>query len=111
MNANTPEAVLSAQKAATGATSEQSALQVEMGKLQAMLNKLTDTRTKLDTRIGTHSESYNAIRDFQPVKKKFGQVEYTFDASPELRNLDGLYKQGGSINRNKINKFLNYAKG
>lgn len=111
MNANTPEAVLSAQEAATGATSEQSALQVEMGKLQSMLDKLTGTRTKLDTRIGTHSESYNAIRDFQPVKKKFGQVEYTFDASPELKNLDGLYKQGGSINRNKINKFLNYAKG
>lgn len=111
MNANTPEAVLSAQEAATNATSEQSTLQVEMGKLQAMLNKLTGTKTKLDTRIGTHSESYNAIRDFQPVKKKFGEVEYTFDVSPELKNLDGLYKQGGSINKNKINKFLNYAKG
>ena len=111
MNANTPEAVLSAKEAANNATSEQSTLQVEIGKLQAMLNKLTNTKTKLDTRIGTHSESYNAIKDFQPVKKKFGEVEYTFDVSPELKNLDGLYKQGGSINRNKINKFLNYAKG
>lgn len=111
MNANTPEAVLSAKEAANNATSEQSTLQVEIGKLQAMLNKLTSTKTKLDTRIGTHSESYNAIKDFQPVKKKFGEVEYTFDVSPELKNLDSLFKQGGSINRNKINKFLNYAKG
>ena len=111
MDANTPEAVLSAQAAVARATSEKSTLQVELGKLQTMLDKLTGTRTKLDTRIGTHSEAYNSIRDFQPIKKKFGDVEYTFDASPELRNLDGLYKQGGSINRNKINKFLNYAKG
>lgn len=111
MDANTPEAVLSAQEAAAGATAEKSTLQVELGKLQTMLDKLTGTRTKLDTRIGTHSEAYNSIRDFQPIKKKFGDVEYTFDASPELRNLDGLYKHGGSINRNKINKFLNYAKG
>lgn len=111
MDANTPEAVLSAQEAVTGATAEKSTLQVELGKLQTMLGKLTGTRTKLDTRIGTHSEAYNSIRDFQPIKKKFGDVEYTFDASPELRNLDGLYKHGGSINRNKINKFLNYAKG
>lgn len=111
MDANTPEAVLSAQEAAAGATTEKSTLQVELGKLQTMLDKLTGTKTKLDTRIGTHSEAYNSIRDFQPIKKKFGDVEYTFEASPELRNLDGLYKQGGSINRNKINKFLNYAKG
>ena len=111
MDANTPEAVLSAQEAAAGATAEKSTLQVELGKLQTMLDKLTGAKTKLDTRIGTHSEAYNSIRDFQPIKKKFGDVEYTFDASPELRNLDGLYKQGGSINRNKINKFLNYAKG
>jgi guanylate kinase len=76
-----------------------------------MLDKLTSTRTKLDTRISTHSDAYNSIRDFQSIKKKFGDVEFTFDASPELKNLDGLYKQGGSINRNKINKFLNYAKG
>lgn len=111
MDANTPEAVLSAQEAVAGATAEKSTLQVELGKLQTMLDKLTGTRTKLDTRIGTHSEAYNSIRDFQPIKKKFGNVKYTFDASPELRNLDGLYKHGGSINRNKINKFLNYAKG
>ena len=105
MDANTPEAVLSAQEAVAGATAEKSTLQVELGKLQTMLDKLTGTR------IGTHSEAYNSIRDFQPIKKKFGDIEYTFDASPELRNLDGLYKHGGSININKINKFLNYAKG
>ena len=109
--ANTPEAVLAAQERAAGATQEHSSLQVEIGKLQALLDKMTGTRDRLTTRIETHSDAYNSIRDFQPIKKKFGNTEYIFDASPELRNLDGLYKRGGAINRNKINKFLNYAKG
>ena len=109
--ANTPEAVLAAQERAAGATQEHSSLQVEIGKLQAMLDKMIGTRDRLTTRIETHSDAYNSIRDFQPIKKKFGDTEYIFDASPELRNLDGLYKRGGAINLNKLSKFLNYAKG
>lgn len=110
--ANTPEAVLAAQEKAAMATTEQSSLQIELGKLQTMLDKLTGIKSKLGTRINTHSDAYNAIKDFKPIKKKFNEVEYIFDASkPELKTLENLFKQGGSINRNKINKFLNYAKG
>lgn len=109
--ANTPEAVLAAQDKAAMATAEQSSLKVELGKLQTMLDKLTGTKSKLGTRISTHSNAYNAIKDFQHIKKTFNGVEYTFDGKPEAKNLEGLFKQGGSINRNKINKFLNYAKG
>lgn len=110
--ANTPEAVLAAQEKAAMATTEQSSLQIELGKLQTMLDKLTGIKSKLGTRINTHGDAYNAIKDFKPIKKKFNEVEYIFDASkPELKTLENLFKQGGSINRNKINKFLNYAKG
>lgn len=109
---NTPEAVLAAQDKTNTATAEQSALQVETARLRALLDHLNNRRTNLHTRATTHSSEYNSIKDFKPIKKKFNGVEYTFDASkPELKNLENLFKQGGSINRNKINKFLNYAKG
>jgi small GTP-binding protein len=108
---NTPEAVLAAQDKVTNATTEQSALQVETARLQALLDNLTRRRAGLDTRATTHSAEYDLIRNFAPVKKTFNGVEYTFDVAPELKSLDGLFKQGGSINRNKINKFLTYAKG
>ena len=108
---NTPEAVLAAQDKVTNATTEQSSLQAETVRLQALLDNLTKRRAGLDTRATTHSAEYDLIKNFAPVKKKFNDVEYTFDVSPELKSLDGLFKQGGSINRNKINKFLTYAKG
>ena len=108
--ANSPEAVLAAQENASKATSEQSALQVEMAKLQALLDKLKNTKTKLDTRIQTHSDAYNSINNTNQVRRVFNNSEYTFDIPNELKNLDGLYKKGGSINRHKINKFLNYGK-
>lgn len=108
---NTPEAVLAAQDKVTNATTEQSSLQAETARLQALLDNLTRRRAGLDTRATTHSAEYDLIKNFAPVKKKFNDVEYTFDVSPELKSLDGLFKQGGSINRNKINKFLTYAKG
>ena len=108
---NTPEAVLAAQDKVTNATTEQSSLQAETVRLQALLDNLTKRRAGLDTRATTHSAEYDLIKNFAPVKKKFNDVEYTFDVAPELKSLDGLFKQGGSINRNKINKFLTYAKG
>lgn len=109
---NTPEAVLVAQDKLNTATVEQSNLQKETARLQALLDNLNQRRAGLHTRAITHSAEYNLIKDFKPIKKKFNEVEYTFDVSkPELKTLENLFKQGGSINRNKINKFLNYAKG
>ena len=108
---NSPQAVLDAQAKVTNATAEKSRLQVETDKLQKMLDRLGRQKTFVDRRVSTHSDAYNSINNFKPIKKTFNDVEYTFDVDASLKNLDGLYKQGGSINRNKINKFLNYGKG
>ena len=107
---NTPEAVLAAQNEVANATTEQSNLQIETAKLQALLDNLQTRRSGLHTRATTHSAEYNSIKDFKPIKKVFNGDEYTFDVKSELKNLDNLFKQGGSINRNKLNKFLNYGK-
>lgn len=110
-NANTQEAIVAAQDKVSNANTEKSKLQVETAKLQALLDNLTKRRARVNTMATTHSDAYNIIKDFQAIKKQFNGKEYTFDAAPELKNLDGLFKRGGSINRTKINKFLNYAKG
>jgi hypothetical protein len=74
------------------------------------LDNLQTRRSGLHTRATTHSTEYNSIKDFKPIKKIFNGDEYTFDVKSELKNLDNIFKQGGSINRNKLNKFLNYGK-
>ena len=108
---NTPKAVLAAQDKVNTAVNEQSKLQIETSKLQALLDNLNHRRTGLNTRATKHSNEYDLIKNFKGVKKTFNGKEYTFDVNdPNLKNLDGLFKQGGSINRNKLNKFLNYGK-
>lgn len=108
---NTPEAVQAAQDKVFNATNEQSNLQIETAKLQVLLDNLNRRRTGLNTRATKHSGEYDLIKNFKGVKKTFNGKEYTFDVDdPNLKNLDGLFKQGGSINRNKLNKFLNYGK-
>ena len=93
------------------ATQKQSDLQLETGKLQALLDRLNRHKTFVEARAAKpHSDAYTRIKDFQAIKRKFNDKEYTFDVDDSLKKLDGLYKQGGSINRNKINKFLNYGK-
>lgn len=112
LTGNTPEAVQVLNDQVLKANSEQTRLQTETTKLQAMLDRLNRHRTYFNTiaKAG-NSNAYKSIRDFKAIKKKFNGTEYTFDVAPDLKKLDGLYKRGGSINRNKINKFLNYAKG
>ena len=80
-------------------------------RLEQELARLLSVRGKVNTRLNTHSDAYKAIRDFKAIKRKYNGTEYTFDLPDEIKNLEGIYKQGGSINKNKINKFLNYAKG
>ena len=88
-------------------------LTVETAKLQNMLAKLNTHRSNLEKRINTHSSAFDRLVKFKPMVKKFNDVEYTFGKKLDEAALlkEGLFKQGGSINRNKINKFLNYAKG
>ena len=52
--------------------------------------------------------NYSRPAVFNGVEYKFGP---TTPYTKEGLLSEGLYKQGGPINRNKINKFLNYAKG
>ncbi len=105
--------MLAAQKAATEANDNMSNLQIETSKLNDMLNKLNEHKGKLETRINRHSSAFDRLVKFKPMVRKFNDVEYTFGKKLDEAALlkEGLFKQGGSINRNKINKFLNYGKG
>lgn len=106
-----PEAVLRYQDQINNSVAEQSKLQIETAKLETLLNNLNARKRNLTNISSKHSNEYDLIKNFKGVKKTFNGKEYTFDVDdPNLKNLDGLFKQGGSINRNKLNKFLNYGK-
>ena len=107
---NTPDAVLAELDKKNLALTEQSQLQIETQKLKDLLNKLNRRRTGINRRATTHSTEYDLIKNFKPIEETFNGDVYKFDVKSELKNLDGLFKQGGSINRNKLNKFLNYGK-
>lgn len=110
--AYTPEAVQAANDKGYNFYQEQKGLQVEQAKLRKLLKKLNlDFKTHNAAAEAGHSDEFNKIKDFKAIKKKFNNKEYTFDVPIESKNLDNLFKSGGTINRTKINKFINYAKG
>lgn len=109
--ANTPNAVTIARRKIRKAKKTTIDEQNQLDALEKELARLLEVRGKVNTRLNTHSDAYKAIKDFKAIKRKFNGTEYTFDLPDEIKNLEGIYKQGGSINKNKINKFLNYAKG
>ena len=86
--------------------------------LQQRLNTLQGRRTAHDpatahTRAYTELETMlNNLRTSNPT---IGGKTVNWDMDAILQrygvNSSDVFKQGGSINRNKINKFLNYAKG
>ena len=95
----------------TDATTKQSSLQIEVDKLAKRLDDLTKRRGRVSTRdFDIHSDAYNQLSNFPERIITFNGKEYTLTPTQGLLDLTGLYKQGGPINRNKINKFLNYAK-
>jgi hypothetical protein len=102
-------------KARATANKSRKDLKVATAKLQTMLDTLQKRQTRLGKRIETHSKAYNELLNY-------GKPEFTFNGEKviitptakldaETLKTEGLFKQGGSINKNKINKFLNYAKG
>lgn len=115
MQDNGATALATATTARKAAQSTKRTLNKEIKKLETLLNNLQNVRGNLNTKVTTHSQEFNDLLNFTPVKKTFNGVEYEFKAPSSLAKNDlltgGLFKQGGSINRNKINKFLNYAKG
>lgn len=113
LKTNSKGELVRARQAADAANTEMSKLTVETAKLQAMLTRLNTHKSNLETRIKTHSSAFDRLVKFKPMVRKFNDVDYTFGKKLDEATLikEGLFKQGGSIDRNKINKFLNYAKG
>lgn len=118
LSGTSDESLSAAQKAVSDSDAKLSDLQIEANKLQALLDKLNPSIQKLERRIGTHSPSFTRRLNMHPVtRSKFGKDAVTKDVytvgksvtEQDLLNA-GWYKQGGSIDITKLNKFLNYAK-
>ena len=82
--------------------------QAKVSRLEGILNQLNPS---------THTHAYNKLQqmvaDYQTNHSTIEGRTVNWDMA-EILNKAGIrnaFKQGGSINRNKINKFLNYAKG
>lgn len=82
--------------------------QAKVSKLEGILNQLNPS---------THTHAYNKLQqmvtDYQTNHSTIEGRTVNWDMDEILRNagIRNAFKYGGSINRNKINKFLNYAKG
>lgn len=82
--------------------------QANVSRLEGILNQLNPSN---------HTNAYNKLQqmvtDYQTNHSNIEGRTVNWDMSEILRNagIRNAFKQGGSINRNKINKFLNYAKG
>lgn len=104
-----------AQQAVSNATNKISEVNVQRAKLQDLLNRLGSRQSTLSTSYTSNSPEFDALVTYRPKEVSFNGNTYKFGPeTPFTREKlleEGLYKQGGSINRNKINKFLNYAKG
>ena len=83
--------------------------------VQTKVARLENILNSLDKRNHTHS--YDRVRkmvsDYQANHSNIGGRDLTWDMSDILKNagITGAFKQGGSVNKTKLNKFLNYAKG
>ena len=110
---NSKGALTRARQAATDAESKMNDLTVETKKLQRLLKRLNKNKTNLETSSTNHSVAFERLLNFKPMVRQFNGKDYTFGTAQKEADLlaEGLFKQGGSINRNKINKFLTYAKG
>ena len=86
----TPEAVLKHKEKANNSTTEQSKLQIETAKLEALLNNLNARKRNLTNISSKHSNEYDLIKNFKPVERVFNGDVYKFDVNSELKNLDNL---------------------
>lgn len=73
------------------------------------LNKAKANRVKFTT---THSPEFEKLTKLDSEEITFNKIKHKFEKAYKAEDLinDGYFKQGGSINRNKLNKFLNYGK-
>ena len=104
-----------AQAALDNATTANQALSIQRTKLQDLLSRLGTRKTTLASSYTTNSPEFEALINFTPREVSFNGKPYKFGSETaftrEALINEGMYKEGGSINKNKINKFLTYAKG
>ena len=87
----------------------------ELGKLQRRLTNLQRNQDLSATTV--HTGEYNKLRqmlaDLQANHSNIGGRQVNWDIQEILKQagIQNAFKEGGSINRTKINKFLNYGKG
>ena len=111
---NNVHTVADANNLITQATNTTRQLSVQRAKLQNLLNNLGTQKTTLESQFKTNSKAFNKLLNFKQREIDFNGVKHKFGPEGFKKDdliAEGLFKQGGSINRNKINKFLNYAKG
>lgn len=83
--------------------------------VQANVNRLQRIQSRLGR--GNHTNAYNKLQqmlaDLQTNHSTVSGRQVNWDMSEILQQagIQNAFKQGGSIDINKINKFLNYAKG
>ena len=88
--------------------SELPVAQAKVSRLEGILNQLNPS---------THTHAYNKLQqmvaDYQANHSTIEGRTVNWDMAEILTKagIRNAFKQGGSINRDKINKFLNYAKG
>jgi hypothetical protein len=88
--------------------SELPVAQAKVSRLEGILNQLNPS---------THTHAYNKLQqmvaDYQANHSTIEGRTVNWDMTEILSKagIRNAFKQGGSVNRNKINKFLNYAKG
>lgn len=83
--------------------------------VQPKVERLERILQALDKR--NHTNAYERLRkivqDYQTNHSNVGGRNINWDMNDIIRNagITDAFKYGGSVNRNKLNKFLNYAKG
>ena len=86
----------------------------ELAPTQANVKRLNDINSRLSQK--NHTNAYNRLQqilsDLQINHSNIGGRQINWDMQEILKQagIQNAFKQGGSINRNKINKFLNYGK-
>lgn len=112
--------VKQAQGAFYGETSALSGLQSKKQQINDQVERVNIERLKnIKDSLGrnNHTNAYNKLQqmvaNLQANNSMVSGRQVTWDMNEILRNagIKDAFKEGGSINRNKINKFLNYAKG
>lgn len=115
LTSNSDEALESTLTFRTNAEATSKTLTSEKEKLDLMLQRLRKKSSGLNRRVSMENPYLDDLLNPKEVTITFNGENYTLKPTNKFTKEDltkeGIFKQGGSIDRNKINKFLSYAKG